>query len=651
MFDIRSKTQDRSLAAAHRAPSRERPAFGLTTLGSNQALQRHMRAHGLRAKLAVGSVHDTEETEADQTANSIMSGEIGPCACGGTCESCRNAGEKVRRKPAAGPAAQNPSARTEAFGSSAGRPLDAGARSFFERHFGDLSGVRVHDGEEAASTAAAISARAYTIGSDIGFAAGAYAPGSGEGRKLLAHELAHVAQAGAIVRRQPDDKNAPSPIVGAPKPISLMLDPSQMCGPGGCFTDADIDALAEAPTDPWGEAAPRAASAKQSVEEGAETEDQPSGRAVTIGPFVAVGVPKKGPAPPPAPPSTPTPTPTNVSRIIQGSENPLVESGTAAMAAKTGQQPTTFGEGNLAGVDEVSIIAHGSFDRARIGTVAYSARDLAQALYDSGWRGGTVRLIVCKTGLCGTRPTAYGQELANVLAELRADSAVIAPKGNTSIETDVVGLPQVRPPTETSPSPPGEEWEIYVAEAPKEPSFFSPQAWKGTAVGALKTVALIGLSILHSKAVIERTQQQAQKTGFAPIGPTGDTLYDLGAWFLDPTNETQRSVPFSQRFHMATWRQTIRDAADKKAVGDTYKFPWETDDGWDALREHRKTKTCYVYYRKGPSGYWYTIKGSCDEDDFFPPDLNKVIDPNVSDEELRKYLELPSPSADIGDLA
>jgi hypothetical protein len=230
---------------------------------------------------------------------------------------------------------------------------------------------------------------------------------------------------------------------------------------------------------------------------------------------------------------------------------------------------------------------------------------------------------------------------------------VIAPAGNVTIARGIPGLPQVRTQGAPSPSPRGWDWEIYTAQAPKEPPFFSLKAWKGTGVGALKTGALIALSILHGKAVVERMQKQAQETGFAPIGPIGDKLYDLGAWFLDPTNEAGRSVPFSQRFHMATWRQTIRDAADKKAVGDTYKFPWETDDGWDPLREHRMTKTCYVYYRKGPNGYWYTIRGACNEDEFFPPDLNKVIDPNVSDEELRQYLELPRESSggDYGDLA
>jgi hypothetical protein len=422
-----------------------------------------------------------------------------------------------------------------------------------------------------------------------------------------------------------------------------------MCGPNGCFTDADIKALAETPSDPWAGAAPQAApSEKQPDEEGDESEDLTSGQTVDIGPFVAVPLTAKGPTPAP----TPAPVPSNVSRIVEGSNDPRVVRGTSMMASRTGHQPTTFGQGNLAGADEVSIIAHGNVGHASIGTQAYPARKLAEELVASGWKGGTVRLIICRTGLCGAAPNTFGQNLANELAALGADSAVIAPAGNANIAKGIPGLPQVRTPSPKPGkvnrlSPRGWDWEIYTAQAPKEPSFFSPKAWKGTGVGALKIGALIALSILHGKAVVERMQKQAQETGFAPLGPTGDKLYDLGAWVLDPENEAGRSVPFSQRFHMAMWRQTIRDAAEKKAVGDTYKMPWETDDGWDPLRQYRMTKTCYVYYRKGPNGYWDTIKGSCDEDEFFPPDLNKVIDPNVSDEELRQYLELPPESSGL----
>ncbi len=77
----------------------------------------------------------------------------------------------------------------------AGRPLAESARAFFEPRFGrDFSNVRVHTDRPAADSAAELQARAYTVGSNVFFGRSEYSPDSGEGRKLLAHELTHVVQ-------------------------------------------------------------------------------------------------------------------------------------------------------------------------------------------------------------------------------------------------------------------------------------------------------------------------------------------------------------------------------------------------------------------------------------------------------------------------
>lgn len=66
-----------------------------------------------------------------------------------------------------------------------------------ESRFGhDFGGVRVHTNGQAASSAEAVSAKAYTLGRDIVFGPGQYRPGTRLGRTLLAHELAHVLQQG-----------------------------------------------------------------------------------------------------------------------------------------------------------------------------------------------------------------------------------------------------------------------------------------------------------------------------------------------------------------------------------------------------------------------------------------------------------------------
>ena len=58
----------------------------------------------------------------------------------------------------------------------------------------DFLTVRIHTGEAAAASADRVGAEAYTVGNDIVFARGRYAPDTAGGRRLLTHELAHVVQ-------------------------------------------------------------------------------------------------------------------------------------------------------------------------------------------------------------------------------------------------------------------------------------------------------------------------------------------------------------------------------------------------------------------------------------------------------------------------
>jgi Domain of unknown function (DUF4157) len=76
-----------------------------------------------------------------------------------------------------------------------GQSLDEATQTFFESRLGhDFSRIRVHTDAQAAESAGAVHALAYTAGSDIAFAHGQYAPGTSQGRLLLAHELTHVVQ-------------------------------------------------------------------------------------------------------------------------------------------------------------------------------------------------------------------------------------------------------------------------------------------------------------------------------------------------------------------------------------------------------------------------------------------------------------------------
>ena len=137
------------------------------------------------------------------------------CACGGTpgptgeCAECRNKSlqREVPNRTSTPPV---PPVVHEVLRSS-GQPLDTNARAFMEPRFGhDFSRVRIHTGAKAAESAQAVNALAYTVGQDVVFGTGQYAPATDAGRRLLAHELTHVVQQGNSAGGQASAVSRPS---------------------------------------------------------------------------------------------------------------------------------------------------------------------------------------------------------------------------------------------------------------------------------------------------------------------------------------------------------------------------------------------------------------------------------------------------------
>jgi hypothetical protein len=91
---------------------------------------------------------------------------------------------------------------------SPGNAIDTETRGFFEPRFGhDFGQVRVHADAAAANSARDVNALAYTVGNDLVFDSGQYAPQSGTGRNLLAHELAHTVQQSSVSGGPPTREN------------------------------------------------------------------------------------------------------------------------------------------------------------------------------------------------------------------------------------------------------------------------------------------------------------------------------------------------------------------------------------------------------------------------------------------------------------
>ncbi len=130
----------------------------------------------------------------------------GGASCG--CPSCRGEGG------GSGDAA--PSSAVESGVKGAGRPLGRRERAFFEPRFGrSLEHVRVHTGSDADASARTVGAQAYALGPHLVFRSGRYRPGTGEGRSLLAHEIAHTFQAPSYAPRRRGDGYPVAPADGA----------------------------------------------------------------------------------------------------------------------------------------------------------------------------------------------------------------------------------------------------------------------------------------------------------------------------------------------------------------------------------------------------------------------------------------------------
>jgi hypothetical protein len=142
----------------------------------------------LQRKLRRGASNDPLEHEADQIADQVLAMPAPLDTSGAFPRIQRYAGRATGQ---AGPVP----ASVQRTLASRGNPLHPALRQDMEQRFGhDFSQVRVHSGTAAERSARDVNGHAYTVGSNIVFATGRFSPGTHEGRRLIAHELAHVVQ-------------------------------------------------------------------------------------------------------------------------------------------------------------------------------------------------------------------------------------------------------------------------------------------------------------------------------------------------------------------------------------------------------------------------------------------------------------------------
>lgn len=142
----------------------------------------------LQKKLSIGASNDPLEQEADRVADQVMAAPLNSAVNATPPRIQRFSVQASEGENAAPPS-------VDRVLSGSGRPLDLTLQQDMGQRFGhDFSQVRVHTGSAAEQSARDVNAHAYTVGNNVVFGAERFAPGSHDGRKLIAHELTHVVQ-------------------------------------------------------------------------------------------------------------------------------------------------------------------------------------------------------------------------------------------------------------------------------------------------------------------------------------------------------------------------------------------------------------------------------------------------------------------------
>lgn len=114
---------------------------------------------------------------------------------GGRCGTGEPEHDDALHRHASGPGPQIAPPIVHRVLGSPGSPLPDGVRRGLEARSGhSLGGVRIHTDGQAARSARAVDAAAYTVGDQIVFGEGRFRPDTLAGLQLLAHEVTHVAQ-------------------------------------------------------------------------------------------------------------------------------------------------------------------------------------------------------------------------------------------------------------------------------------------------------------------------------------------------------------------------------------------------------------------------------------------------------------------------
>jgi hypothetical protein len=151
------------------------------------------------------------------------------------------------------------------------------------------------------------------------------------------------------------------------------------------------------------------------------------------------------------------------------------------------------------------------------------------------------------------------------------------------------------------------------------------------------------LGVASAAARGEAQARQRDTTGYAPVGPSAfaeeDFLSRAGRIVQDLDLGTQ--TPAEARFNVHVWRQRIRRHAARVPVGGTFTITWQWHHPHSLLFFYQIVEDIEVRYERRQDGTWIAhpqrrVPG------FSVPDLGRILDASVSDDEIRWELLTPA---------
>jgi hypothetical protein len=563
------------------------------------------------------------------------------------------------------------------------RPLPPALAHDLGQRFGaDFRGVQLHQGTAAQAHAEALDARAYTVGEHVVLGRNAPSLSSQEGRRTLAHELAHVVQ-------QRRGGRPPALAADAPHEHAADRAASAAASGQGAVSVGGATGVGVA-RDPDKEALRKRAQMikRNQAQSKIPGVDKQVDQAVEKG---IVEEPVKQPDP--ASPRTRKVPTTAEAKKARADFNPARGAHAKALGVAQGGQvhhgvelqalkryPGAFTSSELNARENMrgirpelegkrqlhnrkireawdhhynkldALIKHNGLKKGTPQYRAFARRYLLEARAEMDHLYGQFyseahKAEAAKTKAAGKKPPAKQAAAQARKTPPAAKAPATAPKAQA---TSPKAPAAPRPPAAKAPSgaakaPAAKPPPAKLPASPKAPLATKPSAAvpkgagvKGVAGGVFSIGAQVVAGEIHARAVEKRIEEKAETSGYVPYdAPSGNgLLYDIGAWLMDPFNDADRSVGMDQRFRVAPWRQHIRQVAATKQAGETMDFNWQVGRCDRDVMGRQQYDNVNVTYRKGEDGRWTRVSGNVPG----APDFNDILSTDVPDAAIQAML-------------